>query len=336
MGQEISLFNDYHTKENILSNHCGVILKLLYEENPRSFEEVISTLTFQDFMISPSFKQQIKKKESTPDIVIEQKSFSLYFETKRFDWFYDNQIDRHLKGFKKDTTYNILFLLSNFETDSPEEKFEKQIKDAKNRFDITLSPISFEQLLGVLETVESSDNYKKYLVEFRDFLERNPYLPTWKYMLDIVNCASTIAEVHNHNVYMCPDTGGKYKHRRALFFGGYKLKNIKFIHEIKALVVIDQGGKSGHVKWKNFDELGDKDLIKEAIGKINLFENRKVEIKERNVQVFILQNPYEVNFRKSSSGGLYSSKKYLRNIARENNAKNSKELAEKLKNKTWE
>ena len=334
MGKEISLFNDYHTKENILSNHCGVILKLLYEENPKSFEEVISVLTLQDFSISPSFQQQIKKNESVPDIVIEQKSFTIFFETKTFDWFYNNQIERHLKGFKRDTSYNILFLLSNFEVDNPEDKFETQINEAK-KYGIILSPISFEQLLGVLETVEASDNFKRYLYEFRDFLERNNYLPTWKHMLDIVNCASTIDEVHNHDVYMCPNTGGKYKHSRALFFGGYKSKNVKYIHEIKALVVIEQGGEKGYVIWKNFD-IDDKLLIEEAKNKINLFDYRKEELKERNLQVFLLQNPYEVNFKKSSIGGLYSSKKYLRNIAREYNAKTSKELAEKLKGKTWE
>jgi hypothetical protein len=336
MGQDISLFNDYHTKENILSNHCGVILKLLYEENPRSFEEVISTLTSQDFMISPSFKQQIKKKESFPDIVIEQKSFSIFFETKKFDWFHDNQIERHLKGFKKDTNFNILFLLTNFEGDNPEDKFETQIKQAQDKFNITLCPISFEKLLGVLEVVEATDSFKKYLEEFRGFLERNNYLPTWKYMLDIVNCASTIHEVHNHNVYICPDTGGKYKHRRALFFGGYKSKNVKYIHEIKALVVIEQGGNIGRVTWKNFNEIEDKDLIKEAKQKIELFDYRKSEIQERDLQVFLLQNPAEVNFSKSSDGGLYSSKKYLRYIAREYNANNSIELAERLTGKTWE
>lgn len=335
MGQDISLFNDYHTKENILSNHCGVILKLLYEENPRSFEEVISTLTSQDFMISPSFKQQIKKKESTPDIVIEQKSFSIFFETKTFDWFYDNQIERHLKGFKKDTTYNILFLLTNFEIDNPEDKFEQQIFESQSKFGITLCPISFEKLVGVLETVETTNNYKKYLEEFRGFLERNNYLPSWKYMLDIVNCASTIHEVHEHDVYMCPDKGGKYKHRRAFFFGGYKSKNVKYIHEIKALVVIEQGGKVGRVTWKNVNDTDDKDLINEAKQKIDLFDYRKSEIQERDLQVFLLQNPAEVNYRKSSDGGLYSSKKYLKYIARENNANNSIELADKLEGKTW-
>lgn len=335
MGQEISLFNDYHTKENILSNHCGVILKLLYEENPQSFEEVISILTSQDFLISPSFKQQIKKKESVPDIVIEQKSFTIYFETKRFDWFTSGQIERHLRGFKTENDYNILFLIANFEIDNLEERFSSQIEEAKESFGITLSPISFEQLVGVLENIDSSDNFKKYLFEFRDFLERNNYLPTWKYLLDIVNCSGTIKEVHNHDVYMCPDSGGMYKHRRAKYFGGYKGKNVKYIHEIKALVIVEKGGNEAYLKWNNFD-VDEKELISEALTKISILENRKTEILARNLQVFLLQNPAEANFRKVSDGGLYGSKKYFRNIARHYGAKNSFELAEKLKTETWE
>lgn len=336
MGKEISLFNDYHTKENILSNHCGVMLKLLYEENPKSFEEVISTLTSsQDFVINPSFQQQVKKTSSIPDIVIEQKSFSIYFETKTFDWFYNDQIDRHLSGFKKENDYNILFLLSNFENDNLAEKFKSQIDKAKEEFDITLSPISFEQLIGVLENVETSDEFQTFLTEFRDFLERNNHLPTWKYLLDVVNCSGSIHEVHDNDIYMCPDTGGMYKHQRAKYFGGYKNKNVKYIHEVKALVVVEKGGKEAYVRWNNGDA-ADKELIKEAKAKINLFEFRKSEINERNLQVFLLENKEETNFRKSSSGGLYGSKKYFRNIAQKYDANNSRELAEKLKDVTWE
>ncbi len=309
-----------------------MIIKLLYEENPKSFEEAISILTSQDFLISPSFKQQIKKQESIPDIVIEQKSFSIYFETKLFDWFYAGQIERHLKSFKKENDYNILFLLTNFDIDNPEEKFARHIRTARESFDITLSPISFEQYVGVLENVESTEDFKMYLNEFRDFLERNNYLPTWKYLLDVVNCSSSIGEVHDHNVYMCPDSGGMYQHHRAMYFGGYKGKNVKYIHEIKALVIVEKGGKEAYVKWNNFDQ-DEQQLIREAKSKIDLSEYRQKEIQERNIQVFLLQNPYEANFRKVSEGGLYGSKKYFRNIARKFNAKNSRELAENLKTK---
>jgi len=335
MSRAISLFNDYHTKENILSNHCGVILKLLYEENPKSFEEVIATLTANNFEITPTFNQQIKKQSSVPDIVIEQQSFSIYFETKTFDWFYDDQIDRHLSGFNKSNHHNILFLISNFETDTPEEKFKVQIKKAIENHGIILCPITFEQLVGVIENINSSDYFKTYLNEFRDFLERNNYLPTWRYLLDVVNCSSTIHEVYDNNVYMCPDSGGMYNHHRALFFGGYKWKNVKYIHEIKALIVIERGGTEGFVKWNNF-ELDEKELIKEAKSKVELYDYRVEENNEKNLQIFLLQNPYEVNFRKTSDGGLYGSKKYFKNIAKKFNANNSLELGEKLKNETWE
>ena len=101
MSKEISLFSDYHTKENSLTNHCGLILKLLYEENPKSFEEAISSLTSTDFIINPTFEQQVRKGTSIPDLVIEQKSFSIFFETKLTDWFHNDQINRHIEGFKK-------------------------------------------------------------------------------------------------------------------------------------------------------------------------------------------------------------------------------------------
>lgn len=335
MGKKLSLFNDYHTKENILSNHCGLILKLLYEENPKSFEEVIAILTGKDFVINPSFEQQVRKTTSVPDIVIEQKSFSIYFETKQFDWFYDDQIDRHLAGFKRENDYNILFLIANFQIDDLEEKFKIQIEKARRDFNITLCPISFEQLIGILETVESTRDYKTFLIEFRDFLEQNNYLPTWKHMLDVENCSGTIKEVHEHDVYMCPDTGGMYNHQRALYFGGYKNKNVKYLHEIKALVVVERGGSKAYIKWKNVD-IEDKTIINEALQKVRLFEYRINEIQDRNLQVFILHNRQEVNFRKVSDGGLYGSKKYFKNIAKKYNANNVNELAEKLRNETWE
>ena len=195
MGRKTSIFNDYNTKENILSNHCGVILKLLYEENPKSFEKVVSNLISQDFMISPSFNQQMKNMYSVPDIVIEQKSFTIFFETKIFGRFCTDQIKGYLQGFKEDTAYNILFLLSNFEMNNIDEDFENQIKYAYDKFNIILSHISFERLLGVLESVETSDNYKKYLFEFRDFLERNNYLQTRKHKLSIVS--------ENNTEYLC-------------------------------------------------------------------------------------------------------------------------------------
>ena len=336
MGREISLFSDYHAKENSLTNHCGLILKLLYEENPKSFEAVISSLSSMDFIISPTFEQQTKKRNSVPDLVIEQKSFSIFFETKRTDWFYSDQIFRHANGIEKNADYKILFLLSNFETDNPEEKYLEQIKTAKEQ-GVSLIPISFEDLVGTLEEVPSSETYKKLLAEFRSYLDRNNYLSSWKYLFEIVNCASTLHEVHEQNVFMCPSTGGVYSHKRAKYFGGYKWKNVKFIHEIKAVVVIERNFDKEFVQWNN-SNAPDKELIEEAKSKISLWDYRREEIKNNGIQVFLLENPAEVNFKKVSKGGLYGNKKYFWNLAKELNAANSQELAEKIieEKKVWE
>jgi hypothetical protein len=53
--------------------------------------------------------------------------------------------------------------------------------------------------------------------------------------------------------------------------------------------------------------------------------------------VFLLDNPYEVNFKKTSKGGLYGNKKYFWDLAKELNATNSKELANGIvkKNLSW-
>jgi len=336
MGKEISLFSDYHAKENSLTNHCGLILKLLYEENPKSFEAVISSLSSMDFIISPTFEQQIKKKNSIPDLVVEQKSFSIFFETKRTDWFYSDQIFRHANGIEKNADYKILFLLSNFEIDNPEEKFLEQIETAKKQ-GISLIPISFEDFVGTLEEVPSSETYKKLLNEFRSYLDRNNYLSSWKYLFEIVNCASTLHEVHEQNVFMCPSTSGGYSHKRAKYFGGYKWKNVKFIHEIKAVVVIERNYEKEFVQWNNSNATK-KELIEEAKSKISLWDYRREEIKNNGIQVFLLENPVEVNFRKASKGGLYGNKKYFWNLAKELNATNSEELAKGIieNKKEWE
>jgi hypothetical protein len=333
---KISLFTDYHQTENTLTNHCGLILKLLYEENPKSFEEVITNLinTDKPFEVRPTFEQQRKLKKSVTDLIIRQPSFSILIETKRFDWFHKGQIDRHIEGFDVKTNYKILFLLSNFEEDNIEDKFAEQIEEAK-KVDVILQPLTFEKLVDELEKSEHSDNFSRFLSEFKEYLDKKGYFPTWRYLLDVVNCASTIHEVREQNVFMCPNTGGVYSHKRAKYFGGYKYKNVEFIHEIKAIVIIEKDMDEATVLWKNYD-IENEDLINEAKQKINIWDYRKEEIKQRSLQVFLLQNPHLANYRKISSGGMYSNKRYFFDIAKNPIANNSKELADKLFNKTWE
>ncbi len=334
MSREISLFSDYHNKENTVTNYCGLIMKLLYEENPKSFEEVLASLLMNDanLTVGPIFSQQTKKVKSIPDLAITQKSFSIFFETKLSDWFYSDQIERHMKGFNPNTDVNILFLLSNFETDDLENRFEKEIETAKSQ-EIILQPISFEDFLGALENIRSSEYFKNLLEEFKIYLDRNGHLPKWKYLLDVVNCSGTMNEVRK-DVYMCPDQGGAYSHRRAKYFGPYKSKEVGTIYEIRAIVIIEKNLGDGKIKWNNTGE-ENKTLINDAKEKIQPWEWRINENKETDLQVFLLHNGFTTQFIKDTSGGMQQSKKYFWDIAKKVNAENSEQLASNLKNRKW-
>jgi len=332
MSREISIFSDYHQKENSLTNYCGLLMKLLYEDDPKSFEELLTTLieTDTNIFVGPNFTQQTKKEKSIPDLAITQKSFSVFFETKTTDWFYQDQIERHINGFNSNTETKILFLLSNFDSNNLEERFKDEIEKAKNK-NVIVQPITFEDFVGSIEKVCSSEYLIKLLDEFKLYLDRNGHLPKWKYLLDVVNCKGTLNEIQE-GVYMCPDTGGAYSHRRAKYFGPYANKKISEIWEIKAIVVVDKDFSEIKVKWNNTTKK-EKELKEQAEEKVRNWQYRIDENKSVLLQVFLLENKSETNFIKDTSGGMQQSKKYFWDIATDCN--NSEELANKLTNKNW-
>lgn len=332
MSRDISLFADYHQKENSLTNYCGLVMKLLYEESPKRFQEFLTTLVDGqiDLIIGPTFKQQTKEISSIPDLSIIQKSVSIFFETKRTNWFYNDQLIRHIQGFDENAHLKVLFLLSDFEEDDISEQIRESIEKAKTQ-NIIIQPISFERFIETLEKVCNTEFLLNLVEEFKTYLDRNGYLPKWKYLLDIVSCSGTIEEVKN-NVYMCPNIGGAYNHRRAKYFAPYLQKAVKSIHEIRAIVVVEKDLGQATIKWNNSSEKAEE-LKKEAIEKVKMWNWRIEENKTTDLQVFLLTDGIETNFRKETSGGMLQSKKYFWNIALE--CKNSIELATKLFDKNW-
>lgn len=332
MRREISIFSDYRQKENSLTNYCGLLMKLLYEESPRKFQELLVALlkTKKSIIVGPTFTQQEKFSRSIPDLTINQKSFSIFFETKTTDWFYQDQINRHILSFNSKADDKILFLLSNFEHDDLERHFENEIESAKAD-DVILQPLGFSDFVDSLEKVCVTEYLRSLLEEFKEYLDRNGHLPKWKYLLDVVSCSGTLDEIEN-GVYICPDTGGAYSHRRAKYFGPYATKAVNDIFEISAVVVIDKDMSGSSVKWKNV-KVNDEILIEKARSKLQLWDRRIEEIKSFSLQVFLLENRAATQFLKESSGGMMQSKKYFWDVAID--CLDSKQLAEKLRGKNW-
>lgn len=338
MGREISLFADFTQKENRITNYCGLMLKFLYNENPDAFEFVINSM-LEDIQIkvNPGFVQQEKKLHSIPDLCIRQSSFEIYFETKIVDWFYSEQIEKHINGFAESKSdIKILFLVCNDTIESYEKRFEETINYAKTN-SILIKPITFEGLLECLKLNEFkvSDAYNDMLIEFGNYLDKSNLLPSWKSRLDVISCGATYDEIEK-GYYSCPNIGKSYSHRRAKYFGAYLGKKVVCIAEIRAIIAV--GYVEGiiqykHMIYKNSEE-SDKKLQEEATNKINTtIDSRKEEMQKYDFKIFLLGEIHPTSFIKESKGGLYGSKTYFENIPKK--ISNAKELAEFLDRKEW-
>src|SRR5438445_13629913 len=102
MSRQITLFSGYSQRENRTTNYCLLILRMVYEENPKFLAEVLGTLVGEDLgeRIGVKFRQQERKSASTPDGLIVQPAFTIYIETKNFDWFYSAQLEKHLAALR--------------------------------------------------------------------------------------------------------------------------------------------------------------------------------------------------------------------------------------------
>lgn len=336
MGRTISLFADYHGSENSVTNFCGLMLKLIYQESPRLLFQLLDILFEGEAevpFVGPTFEQQNGKKKkrshSIPDLEIKQESFQILVETKLTDWFHEDQLENHIAGFSDRVDSKILILLCNFEDkncNQTRQDFKERMKKENN---ISVVEVTFEDLLKGLTEVCITPQLHEYLTEFEDYLDRNALLPSWKYRLDVVNCCVTKNEILQDRVYMCPNRGGQYRHERARYFGTYWNKNVEFLYHIDAIVVCDVNFQCYELKWKNDIKDADNELFKRAEAFIRKY--RIDEIKQNGIQVFLLSNKKEVNFRKDTKGGLFGSKKYF--VI--NEAKDIDSCAKLIRDKKW-
>jgi hypothetical protein len=330
MGADISLFSGYAGRENRTTNYCLLLLKLLYEENPKFLGEVLSNLIADELadVVGVQFQQQARKKNCVPDGLVLQRAFSVYIETKTFDWFYDQQLEAHLAALDREAPgVKALLALGNFENLAGSRFAKIEALCAGNyRGSIFFSAVSFEDFVEALPQDKVSKNLADTIDDFVAYLDEEGLLPRWKHMLDVVNCSGLPGDIINENVYMCPAKGGAYNHARAKYFGMYQWKSVRKIALIEAVVELDQEG-NGQVRWKHV-ATPDEALVARA-------QEKKIKLrpKAEAVRVFLLGPLQDTDFKKPTKGGMQTSKRYF-DIERVG-AADEVELAAKLRGKTW-
>ena len=330
MGKEVSLFSGYGHKENRTTNYCLLILKLLYEENPKYLSEVTSRLIGEDIgsRIGVEFLQQTRKGDSVPDGIVIQKPLVVYIETKLHGEFNMDQLSRHSKALQKEKgAQKVLVALGKFISEEQKNQFdvfEEKIKSTPEN-ELIFAAISFEEFLEALAVDGLSKNTTDAIKDFQLYLDQQNLLPTWKYRLDVVNCAKLPDDILNGEVYMCPAQGGAYSHKRSMYFGLYRNKKVEKIAIIEAVVDVEDRA-TGEMRWKNVEGKDDA-LIQKAIEKVISLRD------EYPTRVFLLGDLFDTEFKKNTRGGLMGSKVYfdLSSLHPEG----GKDLALKLSGEEW-
>lgn len=331
MARPITLFSGYTQKENRVTNYCLLVLKMLYEENPKYLGEVLSSLIGEDVAdrIGVSFRHQERRDSSIPDGLIIQDAIAVYIETKNFDWFYDQQLENHLASLgNAGPGLKVLLALGKFDS-TADNRFESIRALCKTEYQETIvfAQITFEDLLQSLRIDGLPKNLADAVSDLEAFFNEEDLLPSWQRWLDVVNCAGIPEDVTEARAYLCPTKGGAYTHARCKYFGMYREKRVEVVAPIEAVVDVDLEGGS-ELKWTNVEAPADS-LVQRAIRTV---QERRPS-RDGATRVFLLGDLQETDFRKDSPGGMLGSKLYFDFTRLE--PRDAKDLAEKLRGRMW-
>lgn len=230
---KIHYFQRYHEKENVATANTMLLLSRLYTYSSDKFFRLLKSEFFSDtFEPEIIFNLQEKSVDSIPDATISQEGFKIVVETKMSDWFYSEQLMKHLKSFG-DEKYKVLITLAP-ELMSKDKKaaFEKQLKEYNSGQTHPIIHINttFEQLANSVQDVidERDDEMQDVLDDFLNYCYNDGLIPvsdSWKYMRMQLAGATFDFNVSQNIYYDNADRG----FRAHDYLGLYKNKSVRAV-----------------------------------------------------------------------------------------------------------
>lgn len=217
-----------------------LLLSRLYQYSSDKFFRFLKSEFFSDaFEPEIVFNLQEKSVESIPDATITQESFKIVVETKMSDWFYTDQLLRHLKSFG-DEKYKVMITLAP-ELMNPEKKkeFEEHLKEynATQTYPVMHVNTVFERIVDAIRDVIDDRDYEmqEVLDDYLNYCYNDKLIivsDSWKRMR--VQLAGTTFNFNvSENLYYDNIERGFSAHD---YLGLYKEKSVRAIGKIKAII----------------------------------------------------------------------------------------------------
>lgn len=282
-----------------------------------------------------SFVLQDKSEESVPDATITQPSFKLVIETKLTDWFYQDQLIRHLSKFKNEEYKVLITLSSEFMEQKKKDQVDKAIAEYNENHQTHIIHVNttFELLAQGIQDIITERDYEMQdvLDDYLDYCHNDKLIVTpdvWKKMR--MQLAGTTFDFNvAENVYYDNINRGFSQHD---YLSLYKKKSIRAVGKIIAIItaVLRNGELQYNVERGEFTEER-KRVIARAIE-----DGKKYGYVLDTHRYFFVDKFYETDFPKVTPRAPMGSRMFdLTEVLGVTDLPDTQKIAALLKDKTW-
>lgn len=335
---KIHYFQRYNQKENVTTANTMLMISRLYTYSPNKFYKFISYMFPQNSDIEPQIQLQVKKGNAVPDAIISQPSFKIIIETKLNNQFDVPQLQRHITLFG-DEEYKILLTIDPKKMDDTTKSvFDKELHqyNNSNNTNIIHYNTTFRELIENMKNVIDDRDYELLDIfnDFCDYCYEEDLMPNeWK-RLWVRTAGDTFNINLQTNIYY---DGINRPYSDHAYLGLYTQKSVRAIGKITDIIAvtnISENPKYEVEKGTLTDEM--KNRIK-----ILVDDAKNYGYKLENERFFFVDKFYDTDFQKGSSGSLWGTKvfdleNYLSGNIDENAMPDTQDIANELKNKTWQ
>lgn len=341
---KIHYFQRYHQGEDVATANTMLLLSRLYHYSSDKFylflKSICAPNSTWDFNPGLSFNLQESAPKSRLDAVIVQQSFKVAVETKLSDWFYEDQIQKHLDVFGEEQ-YKVLMTLAHVHmANNKMQAIARAIAKHKEEkgYDLPIIHvnITFEEIAAACHNVLDDRDYEMLDIveDYLDYCYHDGLIAgadSWKFMR-MQLAGATFDFNMKQGVYY---DGANRGFRPHDYLGLYKNKSVRAVGKIVAMIVADASNPND-VKYTV--EKGD--LTNERKTKIALaikdakqygYNLRKVPHRYFFVDMF-----YETDFQKATRYPPRGSRIFdLTEVLGTQNIPAAPLLATLLRKKTW-
>lgn len=335
---QIHYFQRYHTKENVATANTMLLLSRLYSYSSDKFFRFLKSEYFSDsFNPEIIFTLQEKSVDSIPDATITQESFKIVVETKMSDWFYKEQLIRHLNSFG-DEKYKVMITLAPEPMETKKlDTFEKWLKEYNENRPRPIVHINttFEDLANAISDVLDDRDYEMQdvLNDYLNYCYTDGLIPvsdSWKYLRMQLSGVTLDFNVYAGVYY----ENAERSFRAHDFLGLYKNKSVRAIGKVIARVTAIES-EDGVTYDAEFGELTEdrKNLIAQAMAD---GDSHGYDLRSIKHRYFFVDKFYETDFKKVTPRPPMGTRIFdLTQVLETENIPETEEIAHRLRAKTW-